>query len=346
MGFNLAFYFSVCAVIALALIPFLGIAAGLHGMFGIIIPYLAIVTFFLGIVYRIVKWARTPVPYRIPTTCGQNKSLPWIKRGIIDKVENPENIWGVIGRMALEVLFFRSLFRNLKSELRKDTDYPEGGRLVYWSSKWLWIGAMVFHYAFLTVLIRHLKFFTEPVIFFVPLLESIDSFLQLYVPAVYLSGIVLLVALIYLMLRRVFDPKICYISLTADYFPLLLILGIGFSGVFMRYFYRVDIIAVKELTIGLATLHPKIPEQNIGLIFYIHLFLVSTLLAYIPFSKLAHMAGVFFSVTRNMASNNRWVRHVNPWEYTPKLFSYMDQEDLFRKQMKKAGIPLEKDIEE
>ena len=346
MGFNLAFYSSLFAVIALVLIPFLGIAAGLHGMFGIIIPYLAIVTFFLGIVYRIVKWARTPVPYRIPTTCGQNKSLPWIKRGIIDKVENPENIWGVIGRMALEVLFFRSLFRNLKSELRKDTDYPEGRRLVYWSSKWLWIGAMVFHYAFLTVLIRHLRFFTEPVIFFVPLLESMDSFLQLYVPAVYLSGIALLVALIYLMLRRVFDPKICYISLASDYFPLLLILGIGFSGVLMRYFYRVDIIAVKELTIGLATLHPKIPEQNIGIIFYIHLFLVSTLLVYIPFSKLVHMAGVFFSMTRNMASNNRWVRHVNPWEYTPKLFSYMDQENLFRKQMKKAGIPLEKDIEE
>jgi nitrate reductase gamma subunit len=346
MSFNLACYFSLFAVIILVLVPLVGAAAGLHVVFGIVIPYLAGFTFLAGLLYRIVTWARTPVPYRIPTTCGQNRSLPWIKRSLRVKLENPENTIYAIGRMALEVLLFRSLFRNLKSELRKEPDYPEGGRLVYWSSKWLWVGTMVFHYAFLTVLIRHLRFFTEPVIFFVPLLESIDSFLQLYVPAVYLSGIGLLVALIYLMLRRVFDPKLCYISLTADYFPLLLILGIGFSGVLMRYFYRVDIIAVKELTIGLATLHPKIPEQDIGLIFYIHLFLVSTLLAYIPLSKLAHMAGVFFSVTRNMASNNRWVRHVNPWEYTPKLFSYMDQENLFRKQMKKAGIPLEKDIEE
>jgi len=113
----------------------------------------------------------------------------------------------------------------------------------------------------------------------------------------------------------------------------------------MRYFLKVDIVAVKELAMGLATFHPKVPE-GIGVIFYIHLFLVSTLLACFPFSKLVHMAGVFFSMTRNMASNNRWVRHVNPWEYPVKVFSYMEQEDMYRKQMKAAGIPLERDIEE
>jgi nitrate reductase gamma subunit len=102
---------------------------------------------------------------------------------------------------------------------------------------------------------------------------------------------------------------------------------------------------VKELAMGLATLHPTIPE-GIGSIFYLHLFLVSILLAYFPFSKLMHMAGVFFSVTRNMANNNRAVRHLNPWEYPVKVFSYMEQEDMFRAEMKKAGIPLEKDIVE
>ncbi len=182
-------------------------------------------------------------------------------------------------------------------------------------------------------------------VFFVPLVECVDSFFQLYMPTVYMSGIALLVALIYLLLRRVFDPRIRYISLASDYFPLFLILGIGFSGVLMRYFYRVDIIAVKELAMGLVTFHPTIP-QGIGSIFYVHLFLVSTLLACFPFSKLVHMAGVFFSMTRNMANNNRAVRHVNPWEYPVRVFSYMDQEDMFRKQMKSAGIPLERDIEE
>jgi len=345
MSFNLACYFSFFTVLVLVLVPFAGVEAGWQVVFGIIIPYLAGITFIAGIIYRIVNWARTPVPYRIPTTAGQQKTLPWIKRGLRDKFENPENTLYAIGRMALEVILFRSLFRNLRTELRPWREYPEGGRLIFWSTKWLWLGAIAFHYSFLTVLTRHLKFFTEPVPFFVPLLEGVDSFLQIYVPAVYMSGIVLLAALIYLLARRIVDPKLHYISLASDYFPLFLILGIGTTGALMRYFFKVDIVAVKELAMGLVTFHPKVPE-GIGVMFYIHLFLVSTLLAYFPFSKLMHMAGVFFSMTRNMANNNRAIRHVNPWEYPVKVFSYMDQEDMYRKQMKTAGIPLERDMEE
>jgi hypothetical protein len=47
-----------------------------------------------------------------------------------------------------------------------------------------------------------------------------------------------------------------------------------------------------------------------------------------------------------MANTNRAARQVNPWEYPVKAFSYMEQEDLFRKEMNAAGIPLEKDSEE
>lgn len=342
MSFNIAFFVPMCAVIVLVIIPLIGVEIGLEILFGIVIPYAALLMFLAGIVYQIIKWARTPVPYRIPTTAGQQKTLSWIKS---NNLENPHNMVGVLGRMALEVLFFRSLFRNLRSELRGAMEYPESGRLIYWSSKWLWVGALAFHYLFLVVLLRHLRFFTEPVPFFVGLVESFDGFFQIYVPAVYMSGIALLAAVTYLLLRRVFDPKIRYISLASDYFPLFLILGIGITGVLARYFFRINIIAVKELALGLATFHPRIPE-GIGSIFYLHLFLVSTLLAYFPFSKLVHMAGVFFSVTRNMANNNRAVRHINPWEYPVKVFSYMEQEDMFRKEMKRAGIPLERDIEE
>jgi len=344
MSFSLACYFSLFAVVVLLFIPYVGIKAGLEVFFGIIIPYLAFIAFFGGFINRILKWARTPVPYRIPTTCGQNKSFPWVKRTIRDKFENPENILYVIGRMFMEVVFFRSLFRNTRMELRPWRKYPEGGKLIYWSSKWLWIGALAFHYTFLAILLRHLRLFMETSPSFVNLIESIDGFFILYTPTVYVSGIILLISAGYLLLRRMFDTKLRYISLASDYFPLFIILGIGITGILMRYFYRVDMVAVKELTLGLATFHPTIPD-GIGVIFYIHLFLVCVLFAYFPFSKLMHMPGVFFSVTRNMASNNRWVRHVNPWEYTPKFFSYMEQEDLYRKQMKKAGIPQEKDID-
>jgi nitrate reductase gamma subunit len=146
----------------------------------------------------------------------------------------------------------------------------------------------------------------------------------------------------FLFYRRINNSQVRHISLPADYFPLLLIIGIALSGIIMRYFAKVDIVSVKALTMGLVSLSPRIPD-GIGVVFYIHLFLISTLLVYFPFSKLMHMGGVFLSPTRNLANNNREVRHVNPWDYDVKVHSYAAYEDEFREKMKEAGIPVEKE---
>jgi nitrate reductase gamma subunit len=87
-----------------------------------------------------------------------------------------------------------------------------------------------------------------------------------------------------------------------------------------------------------------VPE-GITPLFYGHLFLVSALLAYFPFSKLTHMAGVFLRPTRNMANNNRAIRHVNPWDYPVKVHPYDEYEDDLREKMVGAGIPVEKPLE-
>jgi nitrate reductase gamma subunit len=325
---------SLIAVIALVLVALFGVGAiGLDTLFGVVIPYVAIAVFVLGIIYRIISWAKVPVPFRIPTTCGQGKSLPWIKA---DNLESPYNTWGVIGRMALEVLLFRSLFRNTKAELR------EGPTLTYGSAKWLWLGGIAFHYAFLTVLVRHIRFFVEPIPYPVELLSSVDGFFQILVPTIFLTDIALLAAATFLFLRRVFTPQLRYISLAADFFPLLLILGIAISGVLMRNVWKVDLLMVKQLAMGLFTLHPIVP-QGINPIFYVHLFLVSVLLVYFPFSKLMHAGGVFMSPTRNMANVNRMERYVNVWNYPVKVHSYAEYEDDFREKMKEAGIPVDKE---
>ncbi len=121
--------------------------------------------------------------------------------------------------MALEILLFRSLFRNLKTEMRD-------GTVIYGSNKWLWLGGLVFHVSFFVVLIRHLRFFTEPVLSWVNTIDAVDGFLQVGVPHVLITGVLLLVAVSYLFLRRVFNPQVRYISLAADFFPLFLIIGI------------------------------------------------------------------------------------------------------------------------
>ena len=311
--------------------------------FGVIIPYIAVLIFVIGIIYRVWKWARSPVPFRIPTTCGQQKSLPWIKA---NNLENPSNTVGVIGRMALEVLLFRSLLRNTTTELKQGVR-----KLVYKDSLLLWLGALLFHWSLLIILLRHSKFFLEPMPSFLLLFERWDGILQVSVPSwfpsmfpiLFISNIVILLALTYLLLRRVLTSQIRYISLPADYLVVLLILGVVTSGILTKFFFKVDVVGVKALALGVITFQPSVPADGIGLFFYIHLFLICTLIAYFPFSKLMHMPGIFLSPTRNLANTNRISRHVNPWDKPVKVHTYEEWEDEFRDVMKDAGVPLEKE---
>ncbi len=325
--------FSFFAVIVLVLLAMGGVKIGnMQYLFGVIIPYAALAVFIAGFIARMLKWGSSPVPFRITTTCGQQKSLPWIKQ---NKLENPSGTIGVIMRMALEVLFFRSLFRNLRTQLRD-------GKVVYGEAKWLWLAGLAFHWSFLIILLRHFRFFLQDVPVVLHTVEWFDSFLQVGVPLLYITDVVILTSVTYLFLRRVFLPQVRYISLASDYFPLFLILGIATSGVLMRYFYKVHIVGVKELAMGLITFNPVIPE-GVGVIFYVHLFLFSVLLAYFPFSKLMHLGGVFLSPTRNLANNSRMVRHVNPWDYPVHVHTYEEYENDFRAKMKQAGLPVEKE---
>jgi nitrate reductase gamma subunit len=305
-----------------------------HGrlLLGVIVPYAAVATFLVGVSYRVVRWSLSPVPFRIPTTCGQQKSLPWIKAGWL---ESPSRTAGVVARMALEILLFRSLFRDTKAELR------QGPRLTYGESKFLWLGALAFHWSFLIIFVRHLRFFMEPVPRPVLALEKLDSFFQVGAPIVYLTDVVIVAALLYLLQRRLADPQVRYISLLADYFALFLLLGLAVSGIWMRYFARVDIVAIKQLAVGLVTFSPVVPKE-VGPLFFVHLFLLSALAAYFPFSKLMHMGGVFLSPTRNLANNNRMRRHVNPWDYPVKVHTYEEWEAEFRDKIVAAGLPLDK----
>jgi nitrate reductase gamma subunit len=301
-------------------------------LFAVIIPYAAAIIFLAGMVYQVVQWATATVPFRIPTTCGQQKSLPWIKSSRLD---NPCSTTGAIGRMAFEVLLFRSLFRNTRAEL------TAGPKLSYSSTKWLWLGGLAFHWSLLIIVARHLRFFAEPQPRLISLMQNLDGFFQVGMPALFVTDMMLVAALTFLFVRRLIDPKLRFISLAADYFPLLLIGAIAATGILMRHIYKVDLRSVKELAMSLIRLHPSIP-QGIGIIFYIHLFLVCALIAYFPFSKLMHMGGIFLSPTRNLANNNRMRRHINPWNYDVKVHTYEEYEDEFRPLMTEAGLPVDK----
>ncbi len=325
---------SLIAVLLLALIGYAGASVpGMRFLFGVVIPYAAFLIFVVGMIVRVLTWASSPVPFRIVTTTGQQKSLPWIKHSRID---SPSGTLGVIARMALEVLFFRSLFRNIKTQV------GDGKQVTYGEAKWLWAAGLAFHWSFLIILVRHMRFFIEQVPAAIKMIEGLDSFLQVGAPLFYMTDAVILASVTYLFIRRIGIPQVKYISLIADYFPLFLILGIAITGVLMRYFTKTDIVSVKVLAMGLMSFKPAVAE-TIGPMFFTHLFLLSVLFAYIPLSKLMHLGGVFMSPTRNLANNSRMKRHVNPWNYPVHLHTYEEYENDFREKMKGAGLPVEKE---
>jgi nitrate reductase gamma subunit len=342
---------SLVLVLVLAGLGWIGGAvAPLRPVFGVALPALAAAVFLVGVVVCVLRWARTPVPFRIPTTSGQQRALPWIKSSYLD---NPWTRPGVVFRMLLEVLLFRSLFRNTQAAITRTPVPLDGhghgghdeetkvGRLVYAEQKWLWAAALGFHWSFLIVLLRHLRFFMEPPPAFAIALASLDGFFQVGLPALYITDLVLLAGLGYLLARRLVDARVRYLSLFQDYFALYLILGLALSGVLMRYFVRPDIVAIKQLVMAVLTFSPAVPAE-VAPLFFVHLFLLSVLVAYFPFSKLMHMAGVFLSPTRNLANTNRSRRHVNPWNYPVKVHTYEEWEHEFHDKIKAAGLPLEK----
>ena len=187
---------------------------------------------------------------------------------------------GVMVRMAGEVFLFTSLFK---------------------ANKWTWLGGYVFHAALALVLFRHLRYFLDPV----PGLVIIAG-----PPGVW-AGVILLAAVVYLFVRRLMVDRVMYISIFADYFVLVLIALIAWTGLVMKFAVRTDVTAIKNFMIGIVTFTPV--EMPADPLFIAHLSLVLVLVVYFPFSKLMHMGGIFFSPTRNQVDDSRENRHVNPW---------------------------------
>lgn len=224
--------------------------------------YLATAIFAVGLAYRIRLYARTPAPLKIPTTPA------------------PVTQSGVVVRMAKEVVLFESLFK---------------------ANKWTWLFGWMFHAAMLLVVLRHLRYFTEPVWFWVNWVQSFGMY----------AGFAMLAGLAALWGRRFLVERIRYISGPSDHLMLLLLIGIAATGLMMKYVAHTDIISLKAFTLGLIYFDwQPIPADPVLLI---HLGLVLLLMFIFPFSKLLHAPGVFFSPSRNQVDNPREKRHLAPW---------------------------------
>ena len=224
--------------------------------------YAATAILVIGVTRKIVIYARTPQPLKIPTTPAPTTRL------------------GVVMRMTREVTVFESLFK---------------------ANKWTWLFGWVFHFCLFVELLWHLRYFTEPTWFFVSLLHWFTTF----------TGFGMVAGLLGLWARRFLVDRVRYISSPSDHLMLALLVGIGASGLGMKYLAHTDIVAVKAFFLGLMRFSWQPLPADLFLL--AHLTLVAILMIVFPVSKLLHAPGVFFSPTRNQVDNPREKRHVAGW---------------------------------
>ncbi len=215
-----------------------------------------------GLAYKIRDYSRTPAPLKIPTTPA------------------PTTTGGVVFRMAREVALFESLFK---------------------SNKWIWVFGYMFHAALALVLMRHLRYFTEPVWSWVAWIQPFGTY----------AGFAMLAGLGGLWARRFLVDRVRYISTPSDHLMLLLLIMIGSSGLGMRFVSHTDIVGVKNFFLGLMTFSWQPLPTDPALL--VHLALVALLMVIFPISKLLHVPGIFFSPTRNQKDDPRERRHLAPW---------------------------------
>jgi len=204
----------------------------------------------------------------------------------------------------------------------------------------LWLFAVAFHGSLAVIVLRHLRLFVAPVPGFVSWLQSVDSISDLLIPKLHVTSVLIMVALSLLLGRRLVLARLRYISLAADYFPLLLLLGIALTGVWMRHVSRTDVSEVKAIITGVASFSLTL-NHPVDTCLAMHVFLVCALLVYFPLSKLMHMPGALMSPTLTLAANSRAKRHINVNNPKVETLHYADYEATFRERMIDAGIPVE-----
>ncbi|MDP1647005.1 MAG: respiratory nitrate reductase subunit gamma [Rubrivivax sp.] len=224
--------------------------------------YAATAILVVGVALKIRSYTLTPAPLKIPTTPA------------------PTTTGGVALRLTREVVFFESLFK---------------------ASKWTWVFGWLFHAALLLVLLRHVRYFQQPVWDVIVFVQPFGTY----------AGFAMVAGLAGLWARRFLVDRVRYISTPSDHLHLALLIAIGLSGLGMRFVRPTDIVSVKAFMLGLMRFDIQpLPADPLLLL---HLTLVALLMIIFPISKLLHAPGLFFSPTRNQADTSREARHVSAW---------------------------------
>ena len=226
---------------------------------GVILPYVAVMVFVVGMIWRLRTWKKLASPsitlFPAPATEGANTL-----------------------NTAKEAVLFASLFK--------------GDRL-------LWVFAWVFHVVLVLIFVGHFRVCTNVDSLLMTFGMSEDAILAMSSGAGGAAGVLILVATILLLVRRLTLPRVREITGAVDYLALLLIIAIVMTGDMMRFEIgskHFDLALTREYFAGLATFSNVLDAAALqNNVFVVHMFLAFLLILCMPFSKLLHFGGIFFT---------------------------------------------------
>lgn len=176
------------------------------------------------------------------------KVLIWTRGKTMNKVPRDKMTPGAFLRGACDVLFFRRLLS---------------------VNDVLWIGEWTFHVSFVLVILRHLRYFLDPVPKWVWAVQT---------PGI-IAGYILPLAVLYIFAVKYLVEKKKYVS-SYNSFLLVLIFVISVSGLLMKTVYRSDIVSIKAFIMSAVTF--RFAPAPGSAFFIFHFLFVLALLVILP----------------------------------------------------------------
>jgi nitrate reductase gamma subunit len=226
-------------------------------LLGVLLPYAAVAAFLGGMGYRVYRWKKlaTPAITLFPAAPDEGAN---------------------VRQAVAEALLFRSLFRGDRT---------------------LWIMAWSFHAVLALIFLGHLRVFTNVDRLLAGFGMSETQIQAMSAGAGGAAGIAVAAAVVLLLVRRLSLPRVREITGAADYAILLLVGAILATGNLMRFgAEHFDLSRTRAYFASLAGFSGagSLSVLDHG-VFLVHMSLAFALIALMPFSKLLHFGGIFFT---------------------------------------------------
>jgi nitrate reductase gamma subunit len=225
---------------------------------GGVLPYLALAVFMVAMVYRIRTWRKLPSP---PMT--------------LFPAPNPEGKANTLNTVK-EAVLFPSLFRGDRT---------------------LWVFSWGFHVILALIFVGHMRVVSNVDSLMMSLGMTEAGIQTMSGGAGGAAGVVIMVAALALLVRRLVIPRVKEVTGLPDILALVLIGAILITGNMMRFgAEHFDLVLTREYFAGLIAFRGVGEAQLLtNNVFLVHMGLAYLLLMYIPFSKILHSGGIFFT---------------------------------------------------